>query len=319
MSETNFLTTTYIRNWAVHFGALILLLSAFTTPAAASTYSEAWLHGSVRQDDMTSTQILPIDVGGFNATTAQVNEGLPTAQAAGTMGVASRHVVISSDATSSHTSHTWYDLWGQPNNVIDTQATGQSSLTASFSSTYRIDSTTLATGAPVTVDLLWDLAGSVAQGYGYAGIDAETYGKTGALGGGSPNLLSFNHNQTWAVGKTHDGTNRTFGDPAGGTATIGASFTGSEALKVGDIFTIWANFWEDTDAYLFSEIIPPDTTWRTYTDGWGHADLTADLNLSSADNVVFTSLAVPEPTSLLLIGTGLLGLAGLRRRNMRTE
>ncbi|NOY52158.1 MAG: PEP-CTERM sorting domain-containing protein [Deltaproteobacteria bacterium] len=320
MSKTSSSTPTRVRSWAVQLGALVFLLFSVTTPAAASpVYAEARLDGVVRQDGTAGMQQTPFDVGGVNATTAQVNEALPESQATGTMGIAARHVAISTGATSSHTSHTWYDAWNQPYNVIDSQATGMTSLTAQFSSTYQIGSATLAAGTPVTVDLLWNLLGSVSQSYGYAGIHVDTSGKTGALGGGSPNLYSFNHLQDWAVGQTHDGTNRIFGDPAGGSATIDASFTGSESLKVGDIFTIGANFDELLYSSIHSEIIPPSTTWRTYTDGWGTANLTADLNLSSADNVVFTPLAVPEPASLLLIGTGLIGLAGLRQRNSRTE
>ncbi len=319
MLDTTILPHARIRHRALHLGALVLFVSfAAATPAAASpVYAEARLHGALRHDGTTlaDRQDLPFDIGGTNATAAQVNQALPETQATGTMDTVAGHVAMTIDTTSSHTSHTEYDRWHRRLNVIDSRATGMATLTAEFSSTYEIGSATLAAGTPVTVDLLWNLVGSVSQSqYSYAGIHFDTSGKTGALGGGSPNLYSFNHLQDWAVGKPHDGTNRLFGDITGGSATIDTSFTGSESLKVGDIFTIGATFVADSYSTVVQQSGSLGSTWAPIYDGWGNADLDASLNLSSASDVVFNPLAVPEPASLPLIASALVGIFAFARR-----
>jgi hypothetical protein len=115
-----------------------------------------------------------------------------------------------------------------------------------------------------------------------------------------------------------DGTlSQTFADHAGAQYTVSFWFA-----SVGDNPSDFSASWDNTP--LLSLTNPATgSTWTQYTyqvTGTGSDTLTFafrdDPGWMALDNVAVTQNA-PEPSSLLLLGTGVLGLAGMVRRKFR--
>jgi hypothetical protein len=126
----------------------------------------------------------------------------------------------------------------------------------------------------------------------------------------------------------------------GGTFAAGGSFTitgnGSNGIPNGTIFTgtfsgpaTWAmvNLANGTHSYTLTGVVAgtlgsgfhADLVTVQLTINTGRKHFNGRTHVSSGDTNVSTNVVVPEPGSLSLLGTGLLGLAGIIRRKLKVS
>lgn len=96
-----------------------------------------------------------------------------------------------------------------------------------------------------------------------------------------------------------------------GTLLLSGSFTSFSFMQIGDVFEVHGIGTNMISPLLLTALgIPVDTPFQFS----GFSVATDQLEAYSTD---LTSTPVPEPGSLLLLGTGLLGLAGVVRRRKK--
>ena len=188
----------------------------------------------------------------------------------------------------------------------------------------------------------WQFTSNV-QGAGYAGLDLNISGNLtvsnltmlsanylmtqGAFNGGSPRFTLFDQgqNSAWIYWGTPQ-NGGTFSDPNGGTAW---GSTGNLADLLSSDIRVYSNGF---GGYGNGNT---GVTWATFLANVGDtkiSDITLDLDggwlstqqmlvssMTVNDQVYEASGATPEPSTLVMMGSGIIGLAGLLRRKLHAS
>ncbi len=278
------------------FYLLCLSLGLTTHAAAAPVYAWAEINGTI-YDSTPAADPSRVETSfndGGQGTTASISENLGFSAASGGISVLGRSITFTANTTSSRST-----------TGVDT--TGYATMSGRIASGFEVVSPTLAPGTPITANLEWILGGLVEHAYGYAYAGFSASARQGGMVGPNSSLFNFDFTpMEWAVGNPISGA--TIGSLSGGTDIISLILSGTETLRVGDIFTIIATPRVTTYSWIYSDT----------EQGAGSAVLNASFNLSSTSNVIFQPLAaVPLPASLPLILSGLLSMFGIAKRGSR--
>jgi len=176
--------------------------------------------------------------------------------------------------------------------------------------------------------------GGAGGGIGYAGVDHSVAIEFDTFNNGSNDGNSSNHVAINENGHISDGS--AFGDEhvhnVYGIQSCGFS-AGAGCMSNGDVWTVTAAYDGSTlslsitdPAKGFTDVVytnvpiniaadlGPNTAFVGFTAGTGSGFENHDiLNWSFAND---TSLATPEPSTLLMLGSGILGLVGVARRKL---
>lgn len=217
--------------------------------------------------------------------------------------------------------------------------------TADALSTYG-DVATIATPntpPPPAEPYSWQFTSNV-QGTGYAGLDLQISGNLtasnltmlsanylmtqGTFGGGSPRFTLFDgSNSAWIYWGTPQ-NGGTFTDPNGGAAW-GSTGNLAELLS-GDIRVYSNGFGGDNNpnngvswaTFLASANVGNTQISDITLDvdgGWLNTQQMLVSSMTVNDQVYEASGATPEPSTLIMMGSGIIGLAGVLRRNLHAS
>lgn len=146
---------------------------------------------------------------------------------------------------------------------------------------------------------------------------------TGGYFGGSPASISDFTIQLWADNA---------GQPGASLLSQSGFGSANETLLSGEIYTyavaLPSSFLAQAGTQYWLSIVPdlgypPQWGWATATggDGVAYQDFLGTRSSLATTDFAFslTGTAVPEPTTILLFGTGLIGLIGANRRRQKID
>jgi len=182
----------------------------------------------------------------------------------------------------------------------------------------------------------WQLTSNI-QGTGYAGLDVQISGgltasnltmlsanylmTQGAFNGGSPRFTLFDN--TFGSAYVYWGapqSNGSFADPFGGTAWGSTGNLLGDDLRVqsngfggynsGYPYITWSQFLSEAGGTQISDIT------LDMDGGWLNTQQMLVSSMTVNDQVYEASGATPEPSTLMMLGSGVIGLAGLLRNKL---